>query len=94
MNNKVMWNNFLGGLSGTARRHYSERRVCVRCDKPIINSSRSGLCKNCKDGRKTTRRGESRKHKDLKVLAREFLAGYGMVEIHEEYVIDVRGRLM
>ena len=90
MNNDAMWNNFLGDLSRTARRHYSERRTCVRCDKPVIDSNRHGLCRNCTGSRGATRRGESQKHKELKALAVDFLRGWGAKEIHEEYVIERR----
>jgi len=88
MNNEAMWNIFLGGLSRTAKTHYKLRRTCSKCDKPIIDVSRFGLCRGCKVKERTYKKGESREHKALKLLAKHFLREQGFNEINEEYLID------
>ena len=52
-----MWDMFLGALTRTAKTHYSKRRICLQCSKPISNVNKSGLCRPCIGGRQTVDKG-------------------------------------
>lgn len=90
VNDKAMWNIFLGGLNRTARTHYRDRRTCFICNNPIIDSNRLGLCKKCRARPGTHKRGESANHRTLKRVARKLLKEMGCVDICEEYYINHR----
>lgn len=85
---KENWAEFIGIKKRTAATHFSLGRRCSRCDRYINNRSKYGLCKECyRINRITWYRSpsESEEHKELKVLATQWLTDIGCVDVKEEF---------
>lgn len=89
--NKKEWHTFFEQKGRTAIYHYSQRKLCHGCHRPIINSNETGYCQNClgssyymfnKTGNGQGR--ESKAHKRLKSKAIKFLKNMGCKQIREE----------
>ncbi len=89
------YNEILARKKRTAATWYSDGKLCIQCKVPIVNKNNTGLCRICyrsDSNHYKSSRGESNKHRYLKLVAAAFLKEQGCDNIDMELVFPCRDK--